>query len=349
MPDNDPSTPDDGGVPLWLSDATSDVLMVACAAVLWEDQDEAWRELVDSLRRFGDAVSEHPEHSEAISYLTLAGSMVRLCANDPTLDPEGDGPTVVQLVDSTTGMQIGDPDEDVADDPHAKAMLAAVRAIAALKNGDKDTSWAIIDGYPPDEFPRLVLTLARMAGPAVLHKARADGELPPDTLAKLDQAEARDRDARPPLPEPVVREGPDGIRLVSVPTPDLDSAGVALAMPHGAANYALSIYVPGITGHRAKIVAGAHRQIVATPSEGDLCGVEHSEDAEPWQLPGAFRTQINRAMRAATREAGRPVQLVRCWQHTTACPESLSDEDRARIPTDTDVPLFDAPADGGAA
>lgn len=100
-----------------------------------------------------------------------------------------------------------------------------------------------------------------------------------------------------------------------------------LVAPHGHAQYCVVSHVPG-RSDRATIVRTAHAAIrdLARREEPPavLCGIDHQEDVEMWQLPHSLRPAAKEVITRARGQYGRlPVVLVRVWQHHGPCVEEV--------------------------
>jgi hypothetical protein len=278
---------------------------------------------VRALSEFNDTVSEHigGESDGERVWFTLAVALARVTVNCAPKDAFGDGsgPTVAIMRDQLTGQDIEDPDAE-ADDAESAAALAAMRIIAAVNDDDIDLAHDVFRalGDGPAGIVMFVV-LTEYAAATVIAKNERDGTLPPETVARLDQRRA----AEPPdPPAPATRTSATGTRYLRLPTTDAEATPEATrtAIPHGPGHYAMSMYIPGVDGHRDAVVATLHRDIEGGALGGDvLCGTHHQEDVEAWQIPHDARRLVNRQLRAQQRRHGRPAQLVRAWQHTGPC------------------------------
>lgn len=305
----------------WRIEATMDLISTAMIAGTALDPDDGRRDVANALGDFADTVTEHEGSDTDWFGLALAlAKCAVLTAPEEAFGP-GDGPTVAVMQDSITGRLIDDPDAE-ADDAESSGALAAMRIVAAVADKNVDLAFdvfqAIGDGEG-DASVAMFLVLTEYAAGMALAQAEAKGTLPADTVARLAQRRAM----LPSEPAPAARRtASTGTEYISLPVDEQDKGEEAVqqAAPHGPGHYGMSIYIPGIDGHRDAVVATIHREL-SGGAMGDqvLCGVQHAEDIETWQIPHSARRHANRELRSQQRRHGRPVQLVRAWQHTGNC------------------------------
>jgi hypothetical protein len=310
-------------MPDWLEAATRDVLDSAISAEFASDSPQGRRMIADAILRFRDAVEANGGDDRHFLGLVMGlGVVTRECA-PPGAFGDGDGPTIAVIEDRITGEIVDDPDAEV-EDAQGAAALAAMRIVAAMVDGNTDLAYDVFTavGHNDDDSGALMLLLlAEYAGAMAVAKLHREGQLSPEALEILAAREAaRDAAAPPPPAEPQPRTGPDGLRYVPLPKDERDTGpdAIARAAPHGNAQYAMTTYLPG---QREQMAAFVHRQIEDARQAGQLCGVHHVEDIEPWQVPHTARAQMNRHLRRVKRQTGREPQLLRAWQHTGPCPE----------------------------
>jgi hypothetical protein len=85
---------------------------------------------------------------------------------------------------------------------------------------------------------------------------------------------------------------------------------------------AMTLHIPGVS-LRAKVYRELHDQIGAMAQRRDvekLCGIEHVEDVQYWQVPHAGRASLRKAITALEKQFRRPVVIVNGWQHVGSCP-----------------------------
>lgn len=241
------------------------------------------------------------------------------------------------------GQQIGDIDEEMATNAD-RGRLAALRFYIAVANDDMPQARAIHDSLavgPDEDGERLyafILTLAELAGHLTLAKAVEDGTLAAEGLEKWQARRALDPPA-PEAPEVFERGGLRWAKGESTPI----AGNVEEYMPNGPGIYIVGIYAPGTSMTLERVGRAGHVQIRAAADGRVLCGVEHYEHIEAWQIPWDYgRTAANRAVREASRTSGRPSAIVRAWQHYGPCAESPVDPDD-RTPGPDEVPLFEDP------
>lgn len=309
-----PTEPND-----WRSEATMHLIVTAMIAETALDPEEGRKSVANALGDFADAVTQHGGSDTDWFGLALALAKVAVITAPEDAFGPGDGPTMAVMEDSVTGRAIEDPDAE-ADDAGSTAALAAMRIVAAVADGNTDLAHDVFQALgPEDAGVMMFLILTEYAAGMALAQAENKGTLPADTLARLQQRRAM----LPPEPEPTpIRTARTGTEYISLPVSEQDKGADAVRqhMPHGPGHYGASIYVPGVDGHRDAVVATLHREISAGAfGDETLCGIPHAEDIEPWQIPHSGRRNTNREMRSQQRRYGRPVQLVRAWQHTGDC------------------------------
>ena len=121
------------------------------------------------------------------------------------------------------------------------------------------------------------------------------------------------------------------MRFVDLPAdprdmgPDRDPGSILGA--HGPAFVScVTMHVPGVT-LRKTVYRSLHDAIPDMHDRNPgadgrrLCGVEHVEDIQLWQLPHTGRRQATAQARALERRHRRPVVLVHGWQHIGPCPD----------------------------
>lgn len=309
--------------PEWSLKATEDILFTAIAAHLEDDQGEGRRAILEAITRYADAADENGGTDRDWFALTLSLAAVAREMAPAGAFGEGDGPTQAVMEDRHTGEAIDDPDAEATTEALA-AGLAAMRIVAAVVDRNTDLAADIFETAGRNETaPLMLLFLAEYAASYAVDHLR--GGLPPDIEEKLRAREAAAiaaEDQRQAARRP--RTGADGVEFVSIEPDERDRgpAAAKVAAPHGQAVYCIGAYVPGVDGHREAIIEVAHRQIpLMDPTvAGQLCGVRHAEDVEPWQMPHTGRASANRHLRHLKRMTGRPGQLLRAWQHTGPCP-----------------------------
>jgi hypothetical protein len=308
----------------WQTTATLAVLEAAFLAETAIDPEEGRKDIYRSLIDFADAAIEHGDDDRDWFALVLGLAHAAVGFAAPDAFGPGDGPTGVVMQSQLTGRPIDDPDAE-ADTASMAAGLAAMRIIAAVNDGDTDRAADVFKALGVTEAGTFMLVLlAEYAAGMIIGKGEREGTLHPDAVARLKLRCAM----LPPAPEPPkTHVSKTGTTYVDLPLSDEDKGPEARdrAAPHGPAQYGCAIYVPGVEGHRDKVVATLHREIagggLSHPDLPDrtLCGVQHWEDIETWQLPTVGKRETSREVRRLQRHLGRPVQVVRCWQHLGDC------------------------------
>lgn len=303
----------------WPIDGTMRVIETAMMAATDLDAESGRRRVMNAVSDFAAEADRRGENDSVYFGLALALAKAALIGSTPDDFGEGDGPTIAVMVDSITGEQIDDPDAE-ADDVGSSAALLCTRLIAAVADGDTDRAFDFFQAAHDDAVIYSFVLLAEWAARSVLNDSEARGTIPPDVAQRL----AERRALEPAAPEsPTRRTASTGTEYVTLPATEHDRGpdALATAAPHGPGQYCVAIYVPGVEGHREAVVSTVHHEIVGTDPSVSLCGVHHVEDVESWQIPHAGRRMANRQIRKLERQFGRPVQLLRGWQHAGPCPE----------------------------
>lgn len=306
---------DDGTA--WLTGAVKEVFAAAFDAHFVTDLAAGRRAIMEALARFADTVDDN--HGDDAHWFSLAVGLATLgcTAAPPGAFGDGDGPTIVQVEDTVTGEIVDDPDAEM-DDAASAAGLAASRIIAAVNDGDTARALPVFAAVRYTEAaPLLVLLLAEYAAASAVDSLRRKGELSPEATAALEAKEAAN--PPPPAPERDPTPGAPGFEYVTVPGDERDQGDVDRVAPHGHAQYCMAPYLPG---GRDAAAAAMHLHIEARHEPGELCGVRHVDDIQPWQMPHTARRQFNRELRRLRRASGREPLLLRAWQHVGACPET---------------------------
>ncbi len=321
------------GTPEWLMQATQHVFMTAAMASCEPDHLSGREHLLEALKDFARHAYDECGDNEMLleqAYfalaMTLAGMAVALSPADAF--GEGDGPTVAVLQDTVTGEIVDDPDQEVFTPGDAGA-LAAMRLIAAKADNNDDLAADIFFAAAMSEDAEQVMAflfiLAEVAGGVAADHAHGEGRLEGDPLAGyLARKAAEEGEARP---EPERRVSAAGIEYVSLPL-QTEPQGSAVVAPHGSARYGTSTYHAGIDGSREEAIAGVHAEIRSGMAldggrpPSDLCGVEHAEDVQVWQMPKEVQPSLNRYLRKLKRMTGRTALVVRCWQHLGPCEQA---------------------------
>ncbi len=309
-------------LPPWYHDAAWRVMEAGVAAQLAETVEEGRQWIVEALDQFQRVVRDNG--GTDWEWMVLAAAAADLIVQaDPELYAGGDNAFCVE--DSRTGEIIDDPDQDDdLADPQSRAALTAMRLLIAAANHDRDLFGTLFFAAGEDgSGAGAMILLVEMAGYAQVN-ARLDS-LPEDARAAFLGREAETIANAPKRgPVKVTKSG----RYVELPIDerDRDADVRALAAPHGPAVYLISAYQAGNSASRDQVVAGTHRALVgraADDTPAELCGVQHSEDIEPFQVPYSARSLVNRQLRAAQRQTGHKYALVRCWQHMGPCPPAV--------------------------
>lgn len=338
-------TPTPGGPPAWVLKANEEFTYAALEAALAPTQKEGRDSLCRDLERYRQQVLLNDPGLEHVdfAFASLASGLAELAHKTAPEEWRAtpDQPLMLVAEDQRTGARIADIDEELENDTDRGA-LAAMRYYTAHANDDRDAERALFRSVAEagtEAMVAFLVILAETAAHNLLTDANFKGNLTGDVLTAWEARRALDP-APDPAPETFERGGHLWAKAATIPRGQQDEV-----MPHGLGIYIVGIYVPGpLPIERAAV--GAHRQIRALAEDkgDDLCGIEHVEHVDAWRLPKDSRTQANRALRQAKREAGRPAELLRAWQHYAGhCPDAPPDP-QDRTPGPDDIPLFEDPA-----
>jgi hypothetical protein len=328
--------------PNWLLEALQGLAGDSMDAEFAPDPGATFQGRVAALRGFADTMRAHDAGGR--QWFTAAWTLATVArraqpdTQTPTVDEADHPPYALSLEDQVTGEMIGDPDAEVADEPHGAAVLAALRFFVAVGNDDTPTAQALLDAVPDDDLPVTMMVLTQMAGTAMAESEYRAGHLSPERAAQLELRMLQAQIDAPPVAEH--RTGPDGSHIVALPRDPRD-ADIAPSWLPGTdrldgATAGLQVF-PRLPGYRDRIVTDMHARMAAQiavirASDPDrasdavpqLCGVPHWDEVEVHQLPHTVRRGVARQLRQSERETGQRCGIVRVWQHTSPCPESLA-------------------------
>ena len=339
------------GPPPWLIPAITDLSTAAVAAEFEANPEASRKAVIEAFQDFGRTVEANigGDHSMADpAYYSLYNGLA-LAAHEVAPDEQrntGDGtPLVLAVEDVRTGVPIGDIDEELTTDAD-RGQLSAMRFYVAVANKDRDQTWALfqaVHAAGPEALIAFTVTLLEFHGGVIARHAYDTDQLTSEYRAIYEARRATE--AKDASPEPVRFER-GGLAWTRVTPTDAERAELAETAPDGAGVVTYSIYVPGLVTPEAAARQALDQMNAANTQRGgsDLCGVVHFEAVESWQVPKTARTECNRALRRAARQAGRPAGLVKAWQHHGRCVEAMTPDEVARIPGPDDVPLFEDPA-----